>query len=80
MMLIIMKDIQTSFGEVIRDARVSRGYSQEELADLCGMHRTYISDIERGLRNISLENIEKLGIALNVPLSILFAQIEVEND
>lgn len=75
-----MKDIQTSFGEVIRDARVSKGYSQEELADLCGMHRTYLSDIERGIRNVSLENIEKLSIALAIPLSVLFAQIEVEND
>lgn len=76
----VMKDIQTSFGEAIRDARVNLGYSQEELADLCGMHRTYISDIERGLRNISLENIERLSVALNIPLSILFTQIEVEND
>ena len=48
------RSIQIAFGDAVRDARVNHGYSQEELADLCGMHRTYISDIERGLRNVSL--------------------------
>ena len=52
------RSIQIAFGDAVRDARVNHGYSQEELADLCGMHRTYISDIERGLRNVSLENID----------------------
>lgn len=73
------RSIQIAFGDAVRDARVNHGYSQEELADLCGMHRTYISDIERGLRNVSLENIEKISAALDIPLSVLFEQIETEN-
>jgi len=48
------------------------GISQEELAFLCGLHRTYISDIERGTRNVSLENIEKIARALNVSPKDLF--------
>ena len=73
------RSIQIAFGDAVRDARVNHGYSQEELADLCGMHRTYISDIKRGLRNVSLENIEKISAALDTPLSVLFEQIETEN-
>ena len=71
--------IQIACGDEVRDARVNLGYSQEDLADLSGMHRTYISDIERGLRNVSLENIEKISAALDTPLSVLFEQIETEN-
>ena len=70
------RSIQIAFGDAVRDARVNHGYSQEELADLCGMHRTYISDI---VRNVSLENIEKISAALDTPLSVLFEQIETEN-
>ena len=73
------RSIQIAFGDAVRDARVNHGYSQEELADLCGMHRTYISDIERGLRNVSLENIEKMSAALDTHLTVLFEQIETEN-
>lgn len=48
------------------------GISQEELAERAGLHRTYISDIERGARNLSLESIEKLARALQIPLATLF--------
>ena len=50
--------------------------SQEELADLCGLHRTYISDIELGKRNVSLENIDKIAQALQVKKSELFVEVE----
>ena len=73
------RSIQVAFGDAVRDARVNHGYSQEELADLCGMHRTYISDIERGLRNVSVENIEKISAALDTPLSVLCEQSGTEN-
>lgn len=49
--------------------------SQEELADLCGLHRTYISDIELGKRNLSLENIERIAIALKVSLPKFFEEV-----
>lgn len=48
------------------------GISQEELADRAGLHRTYISDIERGARNLSLESIDKLASALQITIAALF--------
>lgn len=58
------EDIKLKLGRRIRETRVKEGYSQEELASRCGLHRTYISDIERGERNVSVENIEKIAKAL----------------
>lgn len=60
------------FGEAVRKLRQSKQISQEEFADLCGLHRTYISDIELGKRNVSLENIEKIAVALDISISQLF--------
>lgn len=61
-----MVDIKKQFGEKIRQVRNSKKISQEELAFKAGLHRTYISDIERGARNVSLENIEKIAKALDI--------------
>jgi transcriptional regulator with XRE-family HTH domain len=61
-----MVDIQQKFGNKIRKLRKQKGFSQEELAFQSGLHRTYISDIERGFRNVSLKNIEKIAKALGV--------------
>lgn len=60
------------FGEAVRKLRQEKQISQEEFADLCGLHRTYISDIELGKRNVSLENIEKIAKALDISISRLF--------
>ena len=60
------------FGKNIKKYRLKSKISQEKLAELTGLHRTYISDIERGLRSISLNNIEKISIALNVEIYKLF--------
>lgn len=60
------------FGEAVRKLRQEKQISQEEFADLCGLHRTYISDIELGKRNVSLENIEKIANALGISISRLF--------
>jgi len=66
-----------ALGEAIRTRRGEiDGLSQEGLADLAGMHRTYVSEIERGLRNPSFRNLFKLAAALEVPLSELVAQAE----
>jgi len=54
-----------SFGKRVRDLRKKQGLSQEALALKAGLHRTYISSVERGKRNISLESIVKLVRALN---------------
>ena len=61
-------------GHTIRSSRSELHMSQEELADRAGLHRTYVSDVERGRRNISLENIEKLAQALELSVSKLFAK------
>ena len=47
------------FGKRVREFRKTRGYSQEQLADKAGLHRTYIGSIEHGEQNISIDNIEK---------------------
>lgn len=52
------------FGNNLRNYRTSRQLSQEKFAEMCGLHRTYISDIERGQRSISLGNIQKIADAL----------------
>jgi len=54
------------FGESVKKLRVTKGLSQEELADLAGFDRTYISLVERGKRNLSLNNICRFARALNV--------------
>lgn len=66
-----------ALGEAIRARRGEiDGLSQEGLADLAGMHRTYVSEIERGLRNPSYRNLFKLAVALELPLSELVARSE----
>ncbi|MDP3297657.1 MAG: helix-turn-helix transcriptional regulator [Thermodesulfovibrionia bacterium] len=70
-----MSDIKKIFGKNIRLIRESMNMTQEKLSDLCGLHRTYIGSVERGERNISLENISKIARALNVKISDLFNEI-----
>ena len=63
---------QRMFGRAVRGRREALRISQEELADRAGLHRTYIGDVERGERNISLVNILKLAKALGVKPGALF--------
>src|SRR5438477_8208779 len=65
-------DAKSSFASAVKAGRSRLGISQEELAGRAGLHRTYISDIERGARNVSLESIEKLAKALESSISALF--------
>ena len=62
------------FGENLKRYRIEKGLSQEKFAELCGLHRTYISDIERFKRSISLENIQKISRALGIETYKLFIE------
>ena len=65
-------DLKTLLGMAIKTRRASLGISQEELAHRAGLHRTYVSDLERGARNPSIESIEKLASALQISVAKLF--------
>src|SRR5438309_5624080 len=68
-------DIPIRFGRAIRRVRERQGISQEEAAERCGLHRTYYSGIERGRRNVSLVNIERISKGLRVSLLKLFSRL-----
>ena len=64
-------DIRKRLGSNLKRLRLERGWSQEEFADRAGIHRTYVSDIERGARNPTITIVEKLAKPLRVSASIL---------
>jgi transcriptional regulator with XRE-family HTH domain len=72
MMDINCQDIKTAFGGKLRSLRTSKGFSQEKLAELADLDRTYISGVERGVRNISLVNICRLAAALKIKIPEFF--------
>ena len=67
-------DIIKVFGTNVRKYRTAKGISQEKFAELCGLHRTYISDIECFRRSISLENIQKIADGLELETYKLFLE------
>ena len=62
------------FANNLRKARATKGLSQEDLATLAGLHRTYVGSIERGERNVSIDNMEKLALALGYALPELLKE------
>lgn len=64
-------NVMVRFGKRLREVREETGVSQEKLADLAKLHRTYVSSVERGKNNISLVNIERLAKALGVTMGEL---------
>lgn len=76
-----MENICIKFGKNIKKYRNKMGISQEELALRCELHRTYISSVERGVRSISLKNIEILAKELEVNICELFKfEEKIKND
>jgi transcriptional regulator with XRE-family HTH domain len=65
-------DPRTVFGKRVRELRLARGLSQEQLAEVADVHRNYVGGIERGERNVSLVNIVKLARGLSVRPTKLF--------
>ena len=68
-------DIRIRFGRAIRRLREEQLISQEEAAERCGLHRTYYSGLERGVRNVSLVNIERVAKGLKTSLPDLFRRV-----
>jgi transcriptional regulator with XRE-family HTH domain len=62
------KSARLCFAESLRRIRLEQGLSQEDLAEIADLHRTYVGSVERGERNISIDNMEALADALSVPL------------
>ena len=71
-------DIRERFGFAVKTRREELNLTQEDLADKAGIHRTYLSDVERGSRNLSLINIERLAAALSMSLADLFRLVELQ--
>ncbi len=67
------KSISIKFGEKVREVRTSQNLSQEQLAHLADVHRTYIGMVERAEKNITLVNIEKIAKALNINITELLS-------
>ncbi|MBN2462659.1 MAG: helix-turn-helix transcriptional regulator [Dehalococcoidia bacterium] len=66
--------------ENIRAFRKSKGLSQEELADMCNLHRTYVGSVERGERNVTLSTLEVLAVALSIDIPKLLTKGGIESD
>jgi len=69
-----MQPLRLVFGHRVRDLRLAAGLKQDEFADLCGFARSYMSRIETGGANPSLDAVEVLAAALNVPVRELFPE------
>lgn len=70
-----MSKLSIEIGQRIRSYRIQNGLNQEELAEKCGLHPTYIGQVERGEKNATLESISKIASGLNLSLSKLFENI-----
>lgn len=71
-----MKNINQKIGIVVRKQRLLTQISQERLGEAAGLHRTYISDVERGKRNITIVSLYKIATALHLSLSNLIEEAE----
>ena len=71
-----MKHLLEAFGFAVRSLREEKKISQEQLANMVGLHRTYISSVELGNRNISINNIYRIAKALNISMSDLIELCE----
>jgi transcriptional regulator with XRE-family HTH domain len=71
-------ELQQRFGNAVRRARKAKGLSQEKLAQIAGLDRTYISGLERGVRNPALSTQERIAQALDVQLAALLAEQDDE--
>src|SRR5262249_29842692 len=69
-------DVKKGFGAEVRRRRNDLGWSQEDLADRADLHRTYVSDVEAGKRNPSLQSMQRLAVALGASIGTVFGSVE----
>ncbi|MFW9641824.1 helix-turn-helix transcriptional regulator [Vibrio parahaemolyticus] len=74
------KSLLLVFGAKVKSLRLKKKLSQEDLAELCALHRTYIGSVERGQRNVSIVNIVKIASALGTTSSLLLEGVEFTNE
>jgi transcriptional regulator with XRE-family HTH domain len=67
--------LTAKFGLTVRRLRQEQGLSQEDFADVCGLHRTYVGAVERGEKTVTIETARKIADALTLPLWKLFEQL-----
>ena len=70
------KDIKRALGKRVRELRDARDWSQEQMGEASGMHWTYIGQVERGERNLTLESIQKIAKAFRLKISELFQGLD----
>jgi len=75
----VSRGLATILAENLRAYRKTKGLSQEELADMCGLHRTYVGSVERGERNATLSTLETLASALGISVPELLTKRAFEN-
>ena len=68
------------FGELVRHLRQEKGYSQEEFSFRVGLHQTYISSVERGERNVTIQTADRIAKALGTTLADLFGRLDQTSD
>jgi transcriptional regulator with XRE-family HTH domain len=68
------------FGRLVRRLRVEKGYSQEEFSFRVGLHQTYVSSVERGERNVTIQTADRIAKALGTTLSSMFSELEQGRD
>lgn len=70
------KELAKRFGRLVRHLRQEKGYSQEDFSFRVGLHQTYISSVERGERNVTIETADRIARSLDTTLADLFGQLE----
>lgn len=75
-----MSDIAKTVGKRLRSYRIALGLSQEKLAERAGLHPTYIGQVERGEKNLTIESLEKITSSLDIPMANVFDKIEERPD
>ena len=74
------ENLAERFGELVRSLRQEKGYSQEEFSFRVGLHQTYVSSVERGERNVTIQTADRIAKALGTTLAEMFGRIERGSD